>query len=86
MKVPTLAATDIDAGAPGAIEAFGAISANTRAAVAPPHIKVRIISPRQVGYKLRWEGVDSAAFKLHLGAMLEALKPARRLLTFRSTS
>ena len=31
MKVPTLAATDIDAGAPGAIEAFGAISANTRA-------------------------------------------------------
>jgi aspartyl-tRNA(Asn)/glutamyl-tRNA(Gln) amidotransferase subunit A len=30
MKVPTLAATDIDAGAPGAIEAFGAISANTR--------------------------------------------------------
>jgi aspartyl-tRNA(Asn)/glutamyl-tRNA(Gln) amidotransferase subunit A len=31
MKVPTLAATDIDAGAPGAIEAFGAISTNTRA-------------------------------------------------------
>ncbi len=31
MKVPTLAATDIDAGAPGAAEAFGAISANTRA-------------------------------------------------------
>jgi aspartyl-tRNA(Asn)/glutamyl-tRNA(Gln) amidotransferase subunit A len=31
MKVPTLAATDIDAGAPGAIEASGAISANTRA-------------------------------------------------------
>ena len=31
MKVPTLAATDIDAGAPGAIEAFGVISANTRA-------------------------------------------------------
>jgi aspartyl-tRNA(Asn)/glutamyl-tRNA(Gln) amidotransferase subunit A len=31
MKVPTLAATDIDAGAPGAVEAFGAISANTRA-------------------------------------------------------
>lgn len=31
MKVPTLAATDIDAGAPGAIEAFGTISANTRA-------------------------------------------------------
>ena len=31
MKVPTLAATDIDAGAPGALEAFGAISANTRA-------------------------------------------------------
>jgi aspartyl-tRNA(Asn)/glutamyl-tRNA(Gln) amidotransferase subunit A len=31
MKVPTLAATDIDAGAPGAIEAFAAISANTRA-------------------------------------------------------
>jgi aspartyl-tRNA(Asn)/glutamyl-tRNA(Gln) amidotransferase subunit A len=31
MKVPTLAATDIDAGAPGAIEAFGAISINTRA-------------------------------------------------------
>src|SRR5262249_1060026 len=31
MKVPTLAATDIDAGAPGAIEAFGAITANTRA-------------------------------------------------------
>lgn len=31
MKVPTLAATDIDAGAPGAIDAFGAISANTRA-------------------------------------------------------
>jgi aspartyl-tRNA(Asn)/glutamyl-tRNA(Gln) amidotransferase subunit A len=31
MKVPTLAATDIDVGAPGAIEAFGAISANTRA-------------------------------------------------------
>jgi aspartyl-tRNA(Asn)/glutamyl-tRNA(Gln) amidotransferase subunit A len=30
MKVPTLAATDIDAGAPGAIEAFGAITANTR--------------------------------------------------------
>ena len=31
MKVPTLAATDIDAGAPGAAKAFGAISANTRA-------------------------------------------------------
>jgi aspartyl-tRNA(Asn)/glutamyl-tRNA(Gln) amidotransferase subunit A len=31
MKVPTLAATDIDAGAPGAVEAFGAITANTRA-------------------------------------------------------
>jgi aspartyl-tRNA(Asn)/glutamyl-tRNA(Gln) amidotransferase subunit A len=31
MKVPTLAATDIDAGAPGAIEAFAVISANTRA-------------------------------------------------------
>jgi aspartyl-tRNA(Asn)/glutamyl-tRNA(Gln) amidotransferase subunit A len=31
MKVPTLAATDIDAGAPGAIEASSAISANTRA-------------------------------------------------------
>ena len=31
MKVPTLAATDIDAVAPGAVEAFGAISANTRA-------------------------------------------------------
>src|SRR5262249_22163046 len=31
MKVPTLAATDIDAGAPGAVEAMGAISANTRA-------------------------------------------------------
>jgi aspartyl-tRNA(Asn)/glutamyl-tRNA(Gln) amidotransferase subunit A len=31
MKVPTLAATDIDAGARGAIEASGAISANTRA-------------------------------------------------------
>jgi aspartyl-tRNA(Asn)/glutamyl-tRNA(Gln) amidotransferase subunit A len=31
MKVPTLAATDIDAGAPGAVEAFGAISINTRA-------------------------------------------------------
>ena len=31
MKVPALAATDIDAGAPGAVEAFGAISANTRA-------------------------------------------------------
>jgi aspartyl-tRNA(Asn)/glutamyl-tRNA(Gln) amidotransferase subunit A len=31
MKVPTLAATNIDAGAPGAVEAFGAITANTRA-------------------------------------------------------
>jgi len=31
MKVPTLAATDIDAGAPGAIEAFAIITANTRA-------------------------------------------------------
>jgi aspartyl-tRNA(Asn)/glutamyl-tRNA(Gln) amidotransferase subunit A len=31
MKVPTLAATDIDAGAPGAVEAFGAITVNTRA-------------------------------------------------------
>src|SRR5215475_4333911 len=31
MKVPTLAATDIDAGVPGAIDAFGTISANTRA-------------------------------------------------------
>jgi aspartyl-tRNA(Asn)/glutamyl-tRNA(Gln) amidotransferase subunit A len=31
MKVPTLAATDIDAGAAGAVEAFGAISINTRA-------------------------------------------------------
>jgi aspartyl-tRNA(Asn)/glutamyl-tRNA(Gln) amidotransferase subunit A len=31
MKVPTLASTDIDAGAPGAAEAFSAISANTRA-------------------------------------------------------
>jgi len=31
MKVPTLAATDVDAGAPGAIEASAAISANTRA-------------------------------------------------------
>jgi aspartyl-tRNA(Asn)/glutamyl-tRNA(Gln) amidotransferase subunit A len=31
IKVPTLAGTDIDAGAPGAIEAFGIISANTRA-------------------------------------------------------
>jgi aspartyl-tRNA(Asn)/glutamyl-tRNA(Gln) amidotransferase subunit A len=31
IRVPTLAATDIDAGAPGAIEAFGAVSANTRA-------------------------------------------------------
>jgi len=31
MRVPTLAATNIDAGAPGAIEAFAAISANTRA-------------------------------------------------------
>jgi aspartyl-tRNA(Asn)/glutamyl-tRNA(Gln) amidotransferase subunit A len=30
MKVPTLAATDIDAGMPGAIEAFAAITANTR--------------------------------------------------------
>jgi aspartyl-tRNA(Asn)/glutamyl-tRNA(Gln) amidotransferase subunit A len=29
--VPTLAATDIDAGAAGAVEAFGAISINTRA-------------------------------------------------------
>jgi aspartyl-tRNA(Asn)/glutamyl-tRNA(Gln) amidotransferase subunit A len=31
MKVPTLAATDIDAGAPGSVEAFAAITANTRA-------------------------------------------------------
>jgi aspartyl-tRNA(Asn)/glutamyl-tRNA(Gln) amidotransferase subunit A len=31
VKVPTLAATDIDAGTPGAIEAFAVISANTRA-------------------------------------------------------
>jgi aspartyl-tRNA(Asn)/glutamyl-tRNA(Gln) amidotransferase subunit A len=30
MKVPTLAETDIDAGAPGAVEAFAAITANTR--------------------------------------------------------
>jgi len=30
IKVPTLAATDIDAGTPGAIEAFNVISANTR--------------------------------------------------------
>src|ERR1700732_428423 len=29
---------------------------------------------------------EFSSFKLHLGAMLEALKPARRLLTFRSTS
>jgi len=29
-EVPTLAATDIDAGAPGAVEAMSAISANTR--------------------------------------------------------
>ena len=35
MKVPTLAATDIDAGAPRAIEAFGVISANTREALSP---------------------------------------------------
>jgi hypothetical protein len=34
---------------------------NARRAVAPHHIKVRILSPRQVGYELRWEGVDSAA-------------------------
>ncbi len=31
VKVPTLAATDIDAGAPGAIEAFNVLTANTRA-------------------------------------------------------
>jgi len=29
-KVPTIASTDIDAGAPGAVEAFGVLSANTR--------------------------------------------------------
>jgi hypothetical protein len=52
-------------------------------AVAPYHIKVRILSPRQVGYELRWAGSGFSGFKLHLGAMLEALKPARRLLTFR---
>jgi hypothetical protein len=45
-------------------------------AVALHHIKVRIISPRQVGYELR-SGFSS--FKLHLGAMLKALKPSRRL-------
>ncbi len=31
LKVPTLAATDIDAGTPGAVEAFTAVSINTRA-------------------------------------------------------
>jgi aspartyl-tRNA(Asn)/glutamyl-tRNA(Gln) amidotransferase subunit A len=31
MKVPTLAATDIDSGVPGSVEAFAQISANTRA-------------------------------------------------------
>ena len=31
MKVPTLQATDIDAGTPGAVEAFNAASINTRA-------------------------------------------------------
>ena len=31
LKVPTLAATDIDAGTPGAVEAFNAVSINTRA-------------------------------------------------------
>src|SRR5580704_9140375 len=30
-------------------------------AVAPHHVKVRILSPGQVGYELRWAGVDSAA-------------------------
>jgi aspartyl-tRNA(Asn)/glutamyl-tRNA(Gln) amidotransferase subunit A len=31
IKVPTLAATDIDAGAPGAVAAFNTITLNTRA-------------------------------------------------------
>jgi hypothetical protein len=48
-------------------------------AVAPHHIKVRILSPRQVGYELRWAASGFSSFKLHLGAMLKALKPARRL-------
>jgi hypothetical protein len=55
-------------------------------AVSLRHIEVRILSPRQVGYELRWAGSGFGSFKLPLGAMLEALKPARRLLIFCSTS
>jgi hypothetical protein len=51
MKVPTLAATDIDAGAPGAIEAFGAISANTRAInyMGLPSVRIRCLTKWQTG-------------------------------------
>jgi hypothetical protein len=48
--------------------------------VAPHHIKVRILSPRQVGYELRWAGSGFSGFKLHLGAMLDAVKDAARRL------
>jgi hypothetical protein len=33
-------------------------------AVAPHHIKVRILSPRQVGYELRWAASEFSSFKL----------------------